>query len=211
MKTSASRPTSCQLAEGSRRSTTSAPAKTPTSWQLVGQITLLRRSGFLLGILTFVIACNCFGPSAKGQSRSDKAATKFDPLMINVEMVKEFRQAWIWSDNGARNIEGLVLLFHCQDGSYRAAAQRPTNEGWSFTFRWSPDVIAIVHTHPNKGDARPLGADQVIANRFGVPIFTITNRGMYMYDPGTKKTTKLQEGLDWLDMANWSAVSARTR
>ena len=131
--------------------------------------------------------------------------------MIDVEVVKEFQRAWTRADNGLRHTEGLVLLFSLPDGSYRATAQKPTNETYAFTFRWSPDVIAIFHTHPNKGDPKPFGADLVIANRFGVPIFTMTSRGMYMYEPGTKKTAKLQEGLDWLDMANWGAVSARAR
>lgn len=165
---------------------------------------LLRSSGFFLGILAVAFACDCFLSSAIAQSRAGKAATKFDLSMIDAEMVKEFRQAWMWSENGTSDIEGLVLIFRRLDGSYKAVAQKPTNENRRFTFRWSADVIAIVHSHPNKIDPKPLGADLALANHFGVPNLTITSRGMYIYNPGTKKTTKVKEGLDWLNSANGS-------
>jgi hypothetical protein len=43
-----------------------------------------------------------------------------------------------------------------------------------------------------------------VADRYGVPIFTITISGMYMYNPATKQTSKVLEGLDWLDPINLS-------
>lgn len=99
---------------------------------------LLRSSGFFLGILAVAFACDCFLSSAKAQNRADKAATKFDLSMIDMEMVKEFRQAWIWSDNGTSDIEGLVLIFRRLDGSYKAVAQKPTNENRRFTLDGVP-------------------------------------------------------------------------
>ena len=161
-------------------------------------------------ILTAVLICISFLSSAEAQDKPDKAP-KFNPSMIDGRMVNEFRQAWIWSDNGTSALEGLVLITRRSDGSYKAAAQKPTNQNLEFTFKWSNEVVAVVHTHPNKSDPKPLGADLVVGNRFGLPVFTITSRGMYMYDPGTKKTVKVKEGFDWLNVAYWSAVSAKTR
>jgi hypothetical protein len=169
----------------------------------------LRKSGFPLGAVVVLLSFS-FVPLAEAQNGPAKK-TKFDLSLIDSEIVKEFRQAWIWSDNGVGSIEGLVLIYRRSDGLYRAVAQKPTNESLGFTFGWSPDVIAIVHTHPNKSDPKPLGADLVIADRFRVPIFTITSRGMYMYDPSTKKTDRVKNDLEWLDPANWAPVSIRVR
>ena len=65
-------------------------------------------------------------------------------------------------------------------------------------------MIAVVHTHPNGVDPKPAGHDLRLADRFGVPVFTITQRGMYVYDPELKKTSMVQDGLDWLDSSRWN-------
>lgn len=99
--------------------------------------------------------------------------------------------------------EGAVLLYEMADGAISARSQGQTNQRRSFTIVCGPDVIAIVHSHPNKSNAQPEGADLEIADRLGIPVFTITNRGMYVYDPGSKKISKVQDGLNWLDPAKW--------
>jgi hypothetical protein len=43
-----------------------------------------------------------------------------------------------------------------------------------------------------------------LADRFGVPIFTITHLGMYVYDPDTRKISKVKDRLDWLESAKWN-------
>jgi hypothetical protein len=52
-------------------------------------------------------------------------------------------------------------------------------------------------------DPKPNGQDLQLADKFGVPVFTLTQRGMYVYDPATKKVTRIQEGLDWLESSKW--------
>ncbi len=78
-----------------------------------------------------------------------------------------------------------------------------TNENRQFTFSWHPATIAIVHTHPNASDPKPQDEDIAVADRHHVPIFTITSRGMYVYDPGTRKLSKVMSNLDWLEVSNW--------
>ena len=163
---------------------------------------LLKSDVLLPCILTVVLTCISSLFSAEAQDKPYKPPN-FNPSMIDEKMVKEFRQAWIWSDNGTSAIEGLVLIKRRKDGSYEAAAQKPTNENLGFTFTWSSDVVAVVHTHPNKRDPKPLEVDHVLANRFGVPVFTITSKGMYMYDPSTRRITRIKEYFDWLDGAKW--------
>lgn len=134
-----------------------------------------------------------------GMSSTDFAISKFDN-----GIVKAFEKAWERSGNGTSSFEGVVLVLRMADGSFSGRDMGATNEFRRFTFAWHPAAIAIVHTHPNAADPRPCGDDIVASDKYGVPIFTITNRGMYVYDPGTRKTSKVMKDLDWLDQASWS-------
>lgn len=35
-------------------------------------------------------------------------------------------------------------------------------------------------------------------------VFTITQRGMYVYDPDSKKISTVKDGPDWLESAKWN-------
>ncbi|HVG19249.1 MAG TPA: hypothetical protein VNI02_09355 [Blastocatellia bacterium] len=124
--------------------------------------------------------------------------SKFDRLII-----KEFSRAWRNSGNGTTDSESVVLIFRMIDGGYLAKSLGATNEHRKFTFKWHPGAIAVVHTHPNNADPRPQEADCQIADKYGVPIFTITIAGMFVYDPYTKKITRVQDGLNWLELSSW--------
>lgn len=134
-----------------------------------------------------------------GMSSTDFAISKFDN-----GIVKAFERAWERSSNGTSSFEGVVLVLRMADGSFSGRDMGATNEYRRFTFAWHPAAIAIVHTHPNGANPKPCGDDIVASDKYGVPIFTITSRGMYVYDPGTRKTSKVMKDLDWLDQANWS-------
>jgi hypothetical protein len=123
---------------------------------------------------------------------------------IDGRMVDAFGTAWRRSGNGSLPLEGLVLILRMADGSYSGREMGSTNEHKQFTFRWHPAIVAIVHTHPNTSDPKPQCEDIAVANTHHVPIFTITSRGMYVYDPGTKKVSKVMSNLDWLEIENWS-------
>jgi hypothetical protein len=123
---------------------------------------------------------------------------------VDSSMVEEFRQAWIRARAGTASSESVVLILRMMNRGYSARSMGYSNEYKSFTFPWHPATIAIVHTHPNESNARPLGPDIDIADKYGVPIFTITSRGMYVYDPTTKHISRVKDGLDWLDPSKWS-------
>jgi hypothetical protein len=122
----------------------------------------------------------------------------FDLSKIDESMTKQFLKAWNHSHNGIDNIEAGLLIFQNPDGSYRAVGTPHTNQPDALTIDLDPDAIAIVHTHPNKLDPKPSAQDMRVADGHGMPILTITSWGMYMYDPCTKKVTKIQNNLDWL-------------
>jgi hypothetical protein len=133
-----------------------------------------------------------------------RAPLRFELSRISNDIVKEFEKAWTISSNGTSGKEGLVLLFRAFDGGYLAMVQHKTNELRQVTFTWVPNAIAVVHTHPNRNDPKPSNMDMQLADRFNVPMITITLHGMYVYDPATKKTTRVFDGLDWLDSSKWA-------
>lgn len=118
-------------------------------------------------------------------------------------IVESFRRAWRRTGNGTLSEESVVLILRMADGSYSGRDLGSTHEHKQFTFRWHPATIAIVHTHPNSSSAKPQDEDITVANKFRVPIFTITSRGMYVYDPSTRKTSKVMNNLDWLEFSKW--------
>lgn len=59
-------------------------------------------------------------------------------------------------------------------------------------------TVALFHVHPSKVHPDPSQADRKIADRYGVQIYTMHARGLYVYDPVTKQTTKLRDDLSWL-------------
>ncbi|MEK6408185.1 MAG: hypothetical protein AABN34_14585 [Acidobacteriota bacterium] len=121
-------------------------------------------------------------------------------------VVEAFGKAWSRSGNGTSGREGVVLVLRKAGGGYDGRDMGATNEQKQFTFRWHPSTIAIVHTHPNASDPKPHDLDLAVADKYRVPIFTITSRGMYAYDPHTKKISKVLDNLDWLDASKFSVV-----
>src|SRR5262245_24392153 len=93
------------------------------------------------------------------------------------------------------------------NGRYTAKPQGYTNQYKCCTFKWNPSAIAIVHTHPNCCDPRPGEGDKLVADKYGVPNFTITSTGMYEYDPATRRTNKVLDGLDWMNPATLRMAS----
>lgn len=126
--------------------------------------------------------------------------TSADTGRINIDkrIIKEFDKAWHDSADGTNGREGVVLIFRMEDGTYIGKSQGFTNQYKEFTFKWNPAALAIVHTHPNSCDPRPSEQDKRVADKYGVLNITITVSGMYVYDPATKKTSKVLNGLDWL-------------
>lgn len=154
--------------------------------------------GFL--ILAFLVPA----PSlAQTKAEPDGKRTAVIVSKIDDPVVNEFQKAWLLSGNGYDKTEALVLLYRMRDGSISARSLGRSGQYRRFTFPWTSAIIAVVHTHPNGDDPMPLGEDLRTSDRFGVPVFTITRRGMYVYDPDTKKISMVQEGLDWLESTKW--------
>ena len=122
---------------------------------------------------------------------------------IDQSLITEFYKAWQISGSGTNGREAVVLVFRMEDGTYTGQSQGFSNEYMSFTFKWNPAAVAIVHTHPNGSVPTPSEQDKRVADQYGVPNFTITISGMYEYDPATKRISKVLDGLAWLNLSSW--------
>lgn len=142
------------------------------------------------------------GSAGSGESVSRRSLMSANGWLATLDegVIKALRQAWMASGDGTTSRECVVLIFRMADGSYRPKLQAFTNQYRMSTFKWNPAAIAIVHTHPNSCDPKPAEQDKRVADKYGVPNFTISISGMYVYDPATKKTSKLMNGLDWLNL-----------
>ena len=140
--------------------------------------------------------------SAKGSRYGAKTA--FILSSIDAAAAEEFKKAWHATRNGSDGFEGLVLVYKGKRGSISARSQGKSEEQHRFTFGWTADIIAVVHTHANAVNPTPAEADLKVADRFLVPVFTLTRRGMYVYEPETRKISIVQNGLDWLRSSKWN-------
>jgi hypothetical protein len=141
--------------------------------------------------------------SSPGASVFFRMSSKHTRTYIDRGLIGEFNEAWQLSGDGTNGRESVVLIFRMWDGSYQGKSQGLCNEYKKSTFKWNPAAIAIVHTHPNNCDPRPSANDQRVAEEHHVLMFTITISGMYEYDPATRKTSKVLNGLAWLDLASY--------
>ena len=147
----------------------------------------------------------CTGGGMAGTNASADAVIPDFEFLTNTSerLQKEFGKAWRVSGAGINGFEGVVLIFRRPDGTYTGKSLGRTNEYHKFSFTWIYNAVAIVHTHPNNCDPRPGEQDKRVADKYCVPNFTITIRGMYVYDPATKQISKVLNGLDWLNLSGY--------
>ena len=168
----------------------------------------MKKRSWMLAIVLFnngllIFAFTNTGTVAEAGSEPADAESVAKVSRIDRHVINEFQKAWSVASAGTTSQEGVVLIFRLLDGSYRAQSQGNTNQHKKFTFKFVPNAIAIVHTHPNSIDPRPSPEDAEVSDKLGVPVYTITTRGMFMYNPRTKKITKIMDGMDWLDHTKW--------
>jgi hypothetical protein len=162
-----------------------------------------RRLTIAIARLSFLmLAFSCNSISSLAQTISERTAVTISKM--DGAVVDEFQKAWLLSGNGFEQTEALILLYQMRDGSISARSCGRSGLPQQFSFAWTAAISAVVHTHPNRTDPKPSGQDLRLADRFAIPVFTITLRGMYVYDPGTRKISIVLDGLDWLDPSKWN-------
>ena len=119
-------------------------------------------------------------------------------VLNNPKVITALKSIWTQSAFGVLNVEATFRL----DGSasdYRIVVVPSTNQ---FMRQVVPVVsgitFAVFHVHPMRGQPDPSQTDKNVADTYQLKIYTIHVRGLYEYDPVTKQTTKLRDGVDWM-------------
>jgi hypothetical protein len=118
---------------------------------------------------------------------------------VDGAVVAELRRAWIVAHAGAAPTEEVVILTPAPGGGFEAKLQPHSNLHGSSRFLLPPDAAAIFHTHPDSVLPQPSRDDRRLADRTGIPVFTLSSRGLFVYDPATGRISKLEGRLDWLE------------
>jgi hypothetical protein len=162
-----------------------------------------------LAMLGHTPVCGRQSDSEQAQSSEGSGISKADFILteIDANVVTEFKKAWRAAGSGADETEAVVLLYRQTNGSLMARLLPLTYEHKQFTFKWHPGIVGVVHTHPSSTGSRPQGEDLRLADTYNIPVFTITAGGMYMYDPNTRKISRVMAGLDWLEASKWDKNS----
>ena len=137
-----------------------------------------------------------------------KKIRTLDFSQFDENIVKDFQNVWTLAKTGKDPTESVMLLFRAVGGGYKSRVLPPTNEHKKSTFDLPSHALAIFHTHPSECEPYPSPEDKQIADKHRVLMFTLTVSGMYVYDPHTKKTTRVVAGIDWLDKTVWTASLA---
>lgn len=165
----------------------------------------MKRAPFLILVALLCLASATRAQTQSGVTAHAEAASAATVLSsFDAGILKAFREAWQRAAAGTLEVEAVVLIVRNADGSCKAVSPLSTNQYRRLTFQWQPGTVAIVHTHPNSNNPKPSPADMELAERFRVPMFTLTIKGMFLYDPATKAVSRVQAGVDWLESAKWA-------
>jgi RHS repeat-associated protein len=116
--------------------------------------------------------------------------------ICNQDVINAMKKSWSQTSNGTSGLEAGFRLDGTSD-SYTIVESPSSNTQMKQSMEISPTTFDLFHVHPNKADPNPSPNDINIANKFGIDVFTMSSNGLFEYDPKTKTTVKLRNGLDW--------------
>jgi hypothetical protein len=114
------------------------------------------------------------------------------------QIVAAIRKIWVQSALGKYGIESSFRL----DGGqppFKVVLTPGTHQYRSQAISVIAGVtFAIFHVHTTRAEPYPSPADRAIADRHKVRVYTIHTDGLYEYDPITRKTVKVRDGIGWM-------------
>jgi hypothetical protein len=116
----------------------------------------------------------------------------------NPDVIRAMKAAWMQTAAGTTLFEASFRL----DGNlsdYKVVDTPVSNEMMKQKVWVIPGkTFAVFHVHPTSKTPTPSLNDRNVADKYGLKVYTMHRLGLYEYDPVTKKTTKLRDGLDWV-------------
>jgi len=127
------------------------------------------------------------------------SADESPSVLHNPTVVAAIKAAWRQTMNGRFGTEASFRL----DGNptaFRIVATPPSNQFRHHSVEIIPRAtFAVFHVHTAKGEPAPSPADRSIADHYKLKMYTIHVQGLYEYDPVLKKTTKVRDGVKWMN------------
>ena len=103
-------------------------------------------------------------------------------LLSSAAVWKAITRAFELSGSGATNVEvGFGVIRNDDGGIETTAVTRGESGMWRATLPAS--TVAIFHTHRNAVSPRPSDQDEQEADRLQKPIYVISSRGLWVYEP----------------------------
>jgi RHS repeat-associated protein len=124
------------------------------------------------------------------------------PIQLPAEVcdpavIATMAKAWAATGNGTSGTEAGFSL-QGSSSNFTITYAPSNNTTMSNTIPTPAGTFDIFHVHPTRGDPTPSSGDINVANQNGFDMFTFSQSGLYEYDPSSKTTIKLRNGLDWL-------------
>lgn len=146
----------------------------------------MRRVFCLTVILTSAAVLVCHAQTRRSGSRclslSIVEHRQSGSLLSSAAVWKAITRAFELSGSGTMNVEVGFGVIQNNDGSFETTAVTRGESGmWRATLPAS--TVAIFHTHRNAVSPRPSEQDTQEADRLQTPIYVISNRGLWVYEP----------------------------
>jgi hypothetical protein len=145
---------------------------------------------------------------AAGAVAADVARANTDgPVKDTDDLLAEhLRRAWMAVERGHSNREAALLIVPDGAGGWRAVPVFDAESYQTIRLEVPPGTLAILHTHPNHLGGEPSIADRRNSELLGIPNFTLTDRGVWRYDPRTRRTERVMYMLSWLEAGTWERM-----
>lgn len=129
----------------------------------------------------------------------------FEMSRMDAQIVATLRQAWRLAEEGRSPREAGVMVLREADGRYTAKLVFDPKAFHQVRFSVTPTVVAILHTHPNQVGREPSPSDRANSDLLQIPTFTLTNRGLWVYNPKTREVRLVMLMTSWLDPKSWTS------
>ena len=138
--------------------------------------------------IVWMLAAICLGTAAEEPD-----------LLAKADVVAAIKETWNYSSGGRSRFE-VSFRLDGNPSAYRLIVTPPNHQFRHHTVPIIPGVtFAIFHVHTDGSNPVPSPADRTIADQYKLKIYTIHIRGLYEYDPATRRTTKLRDGIAWME------------
>jgi hypothetical protein len=155
---------------------------------------------------TIPVAVPVAGERARSISHDEPFAPQHGEDLSSDPHVREMmRMLWRAAGLGTTCWERAAWIVRNEDGSYSCVQVPPSRECFRLTLSSErPEgAVALMHTHPSKLGAMRIdeGNDANVAEKIGLPLYTIGAAGLFRYDPVTNVERRIEHGLSWMNTA----------